>query len=111
MWINKPLIRSALAMAALTSLIGAVSAQSNDSLGHNNMLSALADEPVDMMLCLAADVSESVTKTEYRLQKQGHTAAISDPRVVNIIQNGLHGRVAALYVEWADQDQQFLGAD
>ena len=64
-----------------------------------------------MLLCLAADVSESVTAGERDLQKQGHAAAISDPRVVDIIQSGVHGKVAALYVEWADQDQQFIGAD
>ena len=73
--------------------------------------SSLAPKPVDMLLCLAADVSESVTRGERQLQKQGHASAIADPHVVNIIQSGVHGKVAALYVEWADQDQQFIGAD
>ena len=68
-------------------------------------------EPVDMLLCLTADVSESVTKEEYALQKRGHAAAIADPEVVDIIENGAHGRIAVLYVEWAKQDQQFLGVD
>ena len=68
-------------------------------------------KPVDMLLCLAADVSESVTKDEYALQKRGHATAIQDPQVIDIIENGLHGRIAVLYVEWAKQDQQFLGVD
>lgn len=68
-------------------------------------------EPVDMLLCLAADVSESVTKIEYALQKHGHASAIADPQVVEIIENGRTGKIAALYVEWAKQDQQFLGVD
>ncbi len=68
-------------------------------------------KPVDMHLCLAADVSESVTKQEYSLQKLGHASAIADPHVLDVIQNGLHGRITVLYVEWADQNQQFLGAD
>ncbi len=76
-----------------------------------DILSSLGSERVDMMICLAADVSESVTTLEYDLQKQGHAAAISDPRVVEVIQGGLRGKVAAIYVEWADQDQQFLAAD
>ena len=81
------------------------------SPGNMTKLSSFGGEPVDMMICLAADVSESVTKIEYELQKNGHATAISDGRVVDIIQGGLHGKVAALYVEWADQDQQFLAAD
>lgn len=98
------------AIAALTTGTAA------NSLGQAaipsvKLTSSLASEPVDMLLCLAADVSESVTEGERDLQKQGHAAAISDPRVVDIIQNGVHGKVAALYVEWADQDQQFIGAD
>lgn len=68
-------------------------------------------KPVDMYLCLAADVSESVTPQEYNLQKFGHASAITDPHVLDVIRNGVHGRIAALYVEWADQNQQFLGAD
>ncbi len=66
---------------------------------------------VDMLLCLAADVSESVTPQEYDLQRKGHASAIEDPEIVALIEKGLHGRIAALYVEWARQDQQFLGVD
>jgi len=69
------------------------------------------DESVDMLLCLAADVSESVTRDEYKLQREGHAAAIRDPKVIDVIQGGLHGKIAVLYFEWAKQDQQFVGAD
>ena len=68
-------------------------------------------ETVDILLCLAADVSESVTAGEYHMQRQGHAAAIEDPEVVSLIQAGPHGRIAVLYVEWADQQQQFAGVD
>jgi len=68
-------------------------------------------EPVDILLCLAADVSESVTAQEYDLQKEGHASAIEDPTVVNLIRAGRHGRIAVLYVEWADQEQQHEGVD
>ena len=67
--------------------------------------------PLDLMLCLAADVSESVTAMEYELQKQGHAAAIEDEAVISIIRNGVHGRIGVVYVEWADQNQQHLAAD
>jgi hypothetical protein len=68
-------------------------------------------EPVDMLLCLAADVSESVSASEYQLQRLGHAAAIEDPEVVRVIGSGLHGKIAVSYIEWADQQQQFTGVD
>ncbi len=98
------------AIAALTTETVANSL-GQSAMPNVSLTSSLASEPVDMLLCLAADVSESVTEGERDLQKQGHAAAISDPRVVDIIQSGVYGKVAALYVEWADQDQQFIGAD
>ena len=102
-----------LAGTVLTLQTTETSANSlNPSAGPRlSLASSLAAEPVDMLLCLAADVSESVTEGERDLQKQGHAAAISDPRVVDIIESGVHGKIAALYIEWADQDQQFIGAD
>ncbi|SOE08799.1 uncharacterized protein DUF1194 [Hoeflea halophila] len=72
---------------------------------------AAHSETVDLLLCLAADVSESVTPGEYELQRQGHASAIEDPEVVNLIRSGLHGRIAVTYVEWADQQQQHAGVD
>lgn len=89
----------------------AYAGSSKPAAAMTKSLSALGGERVDMMICLAADVSESVTKIEYDLQKHGHATAISDPQVVEIVKGGLYGKVAALYVEWADQDQQFLAAD
>ncbi len=65
---------------------------------------------VDMLLCMAADVSESVTPIDYDLQKRGHAEAIRHPEVVSAIAGGLIGRIAATYVEWAKEDQQFIAA-
>lgn len=76
-----------------------------------HMATAAHGETVDILLCLAADVSESVTSSEYDLQKQGHAAAIEDPDVVDIIRSGLHGKIAVMYIEWADQQQQHAGVD
>jgi Protein of unknown function (DUF1194) len=66
---------------------------------------------VDMLLCLAADASESVNEFEYRLQRFGHAAAIADAEVIDAIRNGAHGRIAVTYFEWARPDQQYLGVD
>lgn len=67
-----------------------------------------AKEPVDMLLCLAADASASVSDREFWLQRNGHAAAIADPQTINAITRGLHGKIAVSYVEWARPDQQFL---
>lgn len=60
-----------------------------------------AAEAVDLMLVLAADVSRSVDAPKFQLQREGYAAALSDPRVLNTIKSGLHGRIAVCLVEWS----------
>ena len=62
---------------------------------------ARAAEPVDLLLVLAADVSRSVTEGKFRLQREGASAAISDPEVVKAITSGPNRRIAVCFVEWA----------
>ena len=63
----------------------------------------------DLLLCIAADASESVTAADYRLQRKGHALAIRQREVVEAITAGEHGRIGAVYFEWAKQDQQTVG--
>ena len=63
---------------------------------------AVAAEPVDLQLVLAIDVSGSVDYEEGQLQRDGYVQAFRDPRVVEAIQSGFHGRIAVTYLEWAD---------
>jgi hypothetical protein len=68
--------------------------------------SALADDRVDLLLVLAADVSRSVDDRKFRLQREGYAAALVDPRVVRAMAGGPTGRIAVCFVEWAgDTDQ------
>ena len=67
---------------------------------------AQADEPVDVALVLAVDVSRSVDEDEARLQREGYRAAITDPKVVEAIRGGMLGSVALAYVEWAGIEYQ-----
>ena len=62
---------------------------------------ARADEPVDVALVLAVDVSRSVDEDEARLQREGYRGAVADPRVVEAIRGGMLGSIALAYVEWA----------
>lgn len=65
---------------------------------------AAAQQPdlaVDLELVLAIDVSQSVDAREGRLQRDGYVQAFRDPRIVQAIRNGQHGRIAVTYMEWA----------
>jgi len=62
---------------------------------------ARAAEPVDLLLVLAADVSRSVDATKFQLQRNGYAAAITNPRVIDAIRSGPHGRIGVAFVEWS----------
>jgi hypothetical protein len=69
---------------------------------------ARADEPVDVALVLAVDVSRSIDEDEARLQREGYRSAVSDPKVVEAIRGGMLGSIAIAYVEWAGIEYQRL---
>jgi hypothetical protein len=69
---------------------------------------ARAEEPVDVALVMAVDVSRSIDEDEARLQREGYRTAVSDPRVVEAIRGGMLGSVAIAYVEWAGIEYQRL---
>jgi len=62
---------------------------------------ATAAEPVDVELVLAVDVSLSMAPDELAIQRDGYVAALTDPRVVQAIEQGAHGKIAVTYFEWA----------
>jgi hypothetical protein len=70
-----------------------------------------AKEPVDLLLVLAADVSRSVDADKFELQREGYSAAFGDPRVINAITSGLHGRIAVCFIEWSGAGSQRLVID
>ena len=61
---------------------------------------------VDVELVLAVDVSRSMSPRELEIQRRGYAAALSDPSVIQAIQEGPNGRVALIYVEWAGWNSQ-----
>ncbi len=67
-----------------------------------------ADEPVDVALVLAVDVSRSVDEDEARLQREGYRSAMTDPQLIEAIRGGMTGGVAIAYVEWAGFEYQRL---
>src|SRR5881394_1713674 len=72
---------------------------------------ARAAEQVDLLLVLASDVSRSVDTRKFELQRQGYAAALSNPRVVEAIRSGPHGRIAICFIEWSGATSQKLVID
>jgi hypothetical protein len=95
----------AMRRSAFTLVVAAVLWTATLPLGQ------AADLPVDLELILAVDVSRSMDIDEQKLQRDGYVAAITHPDVVAAITQGLHGKIALSYVEWAGPATQFTVMD
>jgi hypothetical protein len=56
---------------------------------------------VDVQLVLAVDVSLSMSPDELEIQRHGYAAAMADNQVIEAILDGVNGRIAVTYIEWA----------
>jgi hypothetical protein len=65
-----------------------------------------AAETVDLELVLMADSTGSIDAGEIRFQRQGYADALASEDVLWASRDGLHGKIAITYVEWADQFSQ-----
>jgi hypothetical protein len=66
-----------------------------------------APTEVDLALVLAVDVSTSMDQDEQGLQRQGYVEAFRSPMVHRAIHDGMVGRIAVTYVEWAGAHPRF----
>jgi len=62
---------------------------------------AQAQEAVDVELALAVDVSLSMSPGELEIQRHGYAAALTHDTVIQAIRDGINGRIAITYFEWA----------
>ena len=69
------------------------------------------DNRVDVLLVLAADVSDSVDAAKFKLQREGYATAITDPRAIKAMTGGTHRRIALCFIEWADDYEQSVIVD
>jgi hypothetical protein len=69
---------------------------------------ARAEIEVDLALVLAVDISGSMDRDEQKLQREGFVEAFRSPHVHEAIQDGMLGRIAVVYVEWAGYSQQVV---
>jgi hypothetical protein len=61
---------------------------------------------VDIELFLAVDVSRSMSPDELEIQRRGYAAALTSDEVLGAIGDGMLGRIAITYVEWAGATSQ-----
>ena len=72
---------------------------------------ALAEDTVELLLVLAADISRSVDVAKFKLQRDGYAAALTHPRVMGAIKSAPSGRIAICYVEWSGANAQAVVVD
>ncbi|MWD28850.1 DUF1194 domain-containing protein [Aquicoccus sp. SCR17] len=65
-----------------------------------------APTEVDVELFIAVDVSRSMEPFELEIQRRGYAEALTSDAVLSAVANGLLGRIAITYVEWAGADSQ-----
>ena len=81
------------------------------SLGSVWPATPASAEEVDLELVLAVDVSFSMDEDEQRLQRLGYVEAIRSAEVLAAIQDGIHGKIAIAYMEWAGAAEQRVVVD
>ena len=72
---------------------------------------ATAQQPVDLELVLAVDISSSVSTDEYNLQMGGLADAFRDPKVAAAIRASGNLGVAVALIQWSDNRRQFVSVD
>ena len=70
-----------------------------------------AEERVDLLLVLAADISRSVDAAKFTLQREGYAAALTNPKVITAIRSVETGRIAVCFVEWSGSTAQIVAVD
>jgi Protein of unknown function (DUF1194) len=61
---------------------------------------------VDVELVIAVDVSYSMDPDEQALQREGYITGLTSPEFLNALRQGMHGKIAITYFEWAGASDQ-----
>jgi hypothetical protein len=65
-----------------------------------------AQTNVDVELVMAVDISYSMDPEEQALQREGYIAGLTSTEFLNALRQGMHGKIAATYFEWAGVSDQ-----
>jgi uncharacterized protein DUF1194 len=65
-----------------------------------------AGTPVDVELVLGVDISYSMDPEEQALQREGYIKALTSREFLQALRQGMHGKIAITYFEWAGYSDQ-----
>jgi hypothetical protein len=65
-----------------------------------------AGTPVDIELVIAVDISYSMDPEEQALQREGYIKALTSREFLQALRQGMHGKIAVTYFEWAGYSDQ-----
>jgi hypothetical protein len=77
-----------------------------DAQGANRAPPRAAETNVDVELVIAVDVSYSMDPDEQALQREGYIVGLTSPEFLNALRQGMHGKIAITYFEWAGATDQ-----
>ena len=95
--------------AALTLLAAIVALSLHWNADAATIRSAAPERPgipVDVELVLAVDISYSMDPEEQALQREGYIKALTSREFLQALRNGMHGKIAVTYFEWAGYSDQ-----
>ena len=103
----RALTRRAVALGgAAACAVPALRADGADQFSTRAMRQNAAVREVDTLLVLATDVSNSVIKERWDVQRNGYAAAFANEDVQKALLSGARGAVALCLVQWSSADQQ-----
>ena len=98
-----------LAIAVVVAVLGLALAASASPTPPRLADARKSAIPVDVELVIAVDVSYSMDPDEQALQREGYVLALTSKEFLQALRQGVHGKIAITYFEWADQfDQRII---
>jgi Protein of unknown function (DUF1194) len=102
-------MRAALVAVAAAVMAAPALVSASRGAGVAATRHAAANTLVDVQLVIAVDVSYSMDPDEQALQREGYIAGLTSPEFMRAIREGMHGKVAVTYFEWAGPyDQKII---
>lgn len=94
------------AVSAVAVMIGVIGATIAAAPGFSLAQKSKAAIAVDVELVIAVDISYSMDPDEQALQREGYIEALTSVEFMRALREGMHGKVAVTYFEWAGSNDQ-----
>ena len=95
-----------IAMLCLAAGVVAVTVLRLDAAPASRGAGGQQSTTVDVELVLAVDISYSMDTDELTLQREGYVKALTSTEFINALRQGIHGKIAVTYFEWAGASEQ-----